>query len=239
MDGRRRASVRSLAVAVAVGRVLPACSTGEPDGPAVAPTASPAALAPDSTAGQPDSHADDAGADATADAMTDATTASVDEDDAGSATDATDPTEAPDWADAPASFLAAQSVIQTSCTFVRCHGGPFMLAAGLWFDPYGSIRGPLVNVPACEYDRMMRVAPGDPANSWMVVKLTASQDPVTHAILFSPEAGWAPVASCGLDPGDAGGRFGIRMPETDNYQLDPTSLAQLIDWIEAGAPGPN
>jgi hypothetical protein len=114
-----------------------------------------------------------------------------------------------------------------------------MLAAGLWFDPYGSIRGPLVNVPACEYDTMVRVKPGDPANSWMVVKLTAPQDPATHAIQFSPAADWVPAASCGLDPGDAGGRFGVRMPETDNYQLDPTSLAQLVDWIEAGAPGPN
>ncbi|HLK39662.1 MAG TPA: hypothetical protein VKU41_23060 [Polyangiaceae bacterium] len=219
---------------MAVGGSLSACSTGEPDAPAADPTSHRDAFAPDSTAGQASSSADDAGADATSDAAT--ASLDGDEEDAGSATD---PTDAGGWADAPASFLAAQSVIQTSCTFVRCHGGPFMLAAGLWFDPYGSIRGPLVNVPACEYDRMMRVTPGDPANSWMVVKLTALQDPVTHAIEFSPEAGWAPVASCGLDPGDAGGRFGLRMPETDNYQLDPTSLAQLIDWIEAGAPGPN
>jgi hypothetical protein len=226
-NGAVRARARS-PWALAAGWALLACSTGEPVAPVVEASSSRAAIGPDSAAGALDSTADDAGVDAT--------TTSLDDADAGPTTD---PMDAGGWEDAPPSFLAAQSVILTSCTFIRCHGGPFRLAAGLWFDPYASIRGPLVNVPACEYDKMMRVTPGDPANSWMVVKLTAPQDPATHAILFTPEADWVPTASCGLDPGDAGGRFGIRMPETDNYQLDPTSLAQLVDWIEAGAPGPN
>jgi hypothetical protein len=29
------------------------------------------------------------------------------------------------------------------------------------------------------------------------------------------------------------------MPETGMYQLDPDSIAKLVAWIEAGAPGPD
>jgi hypothetical protein len=142
--------------------------------------------------------------------------------------------------DAPASYLAAESVIRTSCAFVRCHGGPVAGGAGLWFAQTGSIRGPLVNVPACEYDKMMRVAPGDPARSWVMIKLQSPQDPATHAIAFTPQPDWVPTAGCNVvETPDGGGRFGDRMPETGMYQLDSDSLAALVAWIEAGAPGPD
>ena len=152
---------------------------------------------------------------------------------------AADPTDA-STSDAPASYLAAESVIRTSCAFVRCHGGPTRGGAGLWFGP-GSIRGPLVNVSACEDPDMMRVRPGDPSNSWVRIKLEAPQDPETHAIEFSPPADWVPDPACGpgLDPTDASGRFGLRMPATGTFQLDGDGLAKLVSWIEAGAPGPD
>jgi hypothetical protein len=148
-----------------------------------------------------------------------------------------DPTDA-GATDAPASYLAAESVIRTSCAFVRCHGGPTLGGAGLWFDAIRSVRGPLVNVRACEYDKMMRVKPGDVAHSWVMMKLTSPQDPETHVLAFSPESDWVPNLGCNLPQNDAGGRFGLRMPET-TFQLDPDSLAKLVAWIEAGAPGPD
>jgi hypothetical protein len=135
-------------------------------------------------------------------------------------------------------YLAAESVIRTQCAFVRCHGGEVRGGAGLWYGQDASIRGPLVNVPACEYDMMMRVKPGDVANSWIVTKLEASQDPQTHAIDFTPQPGWVQNPACGLPPGDAGGRFGLRMPMT-TFQLDSDSIAKLTAWIAAGAPGPD
>jgi hypothetical protein len=176
----------------------------------------------------------------------DATTSDVDSEETGGDDDATDggvdddATDANIDDDAPASYLAAESVIRTSCAFIRCHGGAVQGGAGLWFGQTTSIRGPLVNVPACEYDNMMRVKPGDVANSWIMVKLGAPQDLQTHFISFSPEAGWVSSNSCpGLIPTDGGGQFGYRMPETGMYQLDSDSLAKLVAWIEAGAPGPN
>jgi len=154
----------------------------------------------------------------------------------GSGEDATD--AAVDAA-APESYREAESVIRTSCAFVRCHGGPVQGGAGLWFGESTSIRGPLVNVPACENDKMMRVKPGDVANSWVMVKLRAPRDPQTHFISFSPQSDWVPKVCPGLLPTDGGGRFGYGMPETGMYQLDPDSIAKLVAWIEAGAPGPD
>jgi hypothetical protein len=141
--------------------------------------------------------------------------------------------------DAPESYRAAEAVIRTSCAFVRCHGGPVQGGAGLWFGETTSIRRPLVNVRSCEYDKMMRVKPGDVAHSWVMVKLGAPRDPQTHFISFSPESDWVPSSCPGLLPTDGGGRFGYGMPETGMYQLDPDSIAKLVAWIEAGAPGPD
>lgn len=182
----------------------------------------------DTVATTSDSAPDAYGADATAPSPT-----------PDSAAGAADPTDA-STSDAPESYLAAESVIRTSCAFVRCHGGPTRGGAGLWFGP-GSIRGPLVNVSACEDPKMMRVRPGDPANSWVGIKLEAPQDPDTHAIEFSRPADWVPDPACGpgLDPTDASGLFGLRMPATGTFQLDTDSLAKLLSWIEAGAPGPD
>lgn len=175
----------------------------------------------------------------------DATTSDADSEETGADDDATDggvdddATDANIDDDAPASYLAAESVIRTSCAFIRCHGGDVQGGAGLWFGQTTSIRGPLVNVPACEYDTMMRVKPGDVANSWIMVKLGAPQDPQTHFISFAPDASWTSNSCPGLIPTDGGGEFGYRMPETGMYQLDSDSLAKLVAWIEAGAPGPN
>jgi hypothetical protein len=206
------------AVAVAAG-VPAACSTGDP----AAPSFTPLTLW---LAEPVDSGEDGFGADAIASDF-----------DSGAPAPATDPMDAADY-DAPESYLAAESVVRTSCAFIRCHGGATRGGAGLWFGATQSIRGPLVNVPACEYDKMMRVKPGDVANSWVMSKLEAPQDPQTHALMFTPQPGSVPNLSCGQDPTDAGFPYGLRMPAT-TFQLDSDSIAKLVAWIEAGAPGPD
>jgi len=200
---------RIVQYAIAFVPVLTACSVGEAAAPSFEPLFDQTTVV--------DSGADGPTAVALDPATADPTDAGVD--------------------DAPASYLAAESVIRTQCAFVRCHGGPTRGGAGLWFDQTGSIRSPLVNVPACEYNKMTRVKPGDVFNSWMIIKLSAPQDPETHAISFSPESDWMPNPTCGLAPADASGRFGLRMPMT-NFQLDPDDFAKLTAWIAEGAPGP-
>jgi hypothetical protein len=228
-----RGAARSLARqarAMAAGVAMLGCGAGETGMLSADPIAGDDVVTRDSTS-------DWTGHDASASDM-DSEEPGPDDDatDAGAGDDATD---ANIDDDAPASYLAAESVIRTSCAFIRCHGGAVQGGAGLWFGQTSSIRGPLVNVPACEYDKMMRVKPGDVASSWMMIKLGAPQDPQTHFISFSPQSGWVPNSCPGLIPTDGGGQFGYRMPETGMYQLDPDSLAKLVAWIEAGAPGPN
>jgi hypothetical protein len=206
--------------ALALGLALQGCSMGDAGAPVVDPLSHQVALAPDASS-------DEASADVSAPTA-----------DSEGADSVPDPMDAV-VSDAPASYLAAESVIRASCAFVRCHGGPTRGGAGLWFGQTQSIRGPLVNVPACEYDKMMRVKPGDLANSWVMTKLTAPQDPQTHVLAFSPAADWVPAAGCTIDTTDASGRFGLHMPETGNFELDPDSLSKLVAWIEAGAPGPD
>ena len=246
-EGRRL--LRSLWV-IAVGWPLQGCSTNEPGlraGSGASPRAAEVADSTPEATGEGSSPEEqwDGGDAADATVRTDSGDASdaSHSSDAGNAldtayaSDAADITDGTDY-DAPESYLAAESVIRTSCAFIRCHGGAVRGGAGLWFGQTTSIREPLVNVVACEYSKMMRVAPGDVANSWMMVKLTAPQDPQTHAILFSPAADWVPNPNCGLDPADSGGAFGVRMPQTGMFQLDSDSLGKLAAWIEAGAPGP-
>jgi len=200
--------------AVSAGLAMLGCSTGEAGKLNGDPFSGEDAVARDSTTNETGADSEGLGS------GDDATDAGVDD-------------------DAPASYLAAESVIRSSCAFIRCHGGAVQGGAGLWFGQTTSIRAPLVNVPACEYDKMMRVKPGDVANSWVMVKLGAPQDPQTHFISFTPQSDWISNACPGLIPTDGGGRFGYRMPETGMYQLDPDSLAKLVAWIEAGAPGPD
>jgi hypothetical protein len=94
-------------------------------------------------------------------------------------------------------------------------------------------------VPACEYDRMKRVAPGDPDQSFLLVKLEAPfKGPGTHEIAFTPAPDWSPTA-CNVPSSDGQPGFGLRMPETGTFQLEPEKIAKLRSWIRAGALGPD
>ena len=80
-------------------------------------------------------------------------------------------------------------------------------AAGLTY-PLGSEAEYLVNVPSSEHPSMFRVAPGDPWNSYLYLKVL----------------------------GD-GGIDGARMP-ANQTTFDPAIPAMFYAWIEAGAPPP-
>lgn len=118
-----------------------------------------------------------------------------------------------------------------SCAFATsCHGGTGPGKAGLNFKTVADLRDVLVDVPACENSSMMRVAPGDPDNSWLWIKLSADiKDEKTGLI----EHEGTPSSCSGVSLG-----FGTRMPQVAGYaKLPDEKLAVIKAWIEAGAPG--
>jgi hypothetical protein len=128
-------------------------------------------------------------------------------------------------------YPAVSALVDTSCGFARCHGpGPLIPGGGLLFAPDADIRGVLVDVPACEYPLMKRVAPGDPDRSWLMVKLTAPRS-ATGELEFEPELDFTPV-NCGIDG------FGFGMPALGTFSPDAEAIATFRDWILAGAGGP-
>ncbi len=107
------------------------------------------------------------------------------------------------------------SVLGRSCAFsTSCHGGTGRGMATMNLsaarDPGGDVTPALLGVPSCEYDLMPRVDPGNPDNSWILVKIDGVYDADLN-VLFTPDPGWTPV-STRLCPGD--GDFGHRMPDT-------------------------
>jgi hypothetical protein len=156
----------------------------------------------------------------------DAQIAMVDTDDAGTTT--------------ASLYPQVVDVIERRCSWERCHAGP-LIGAGLSFAPGGDHRAALVGVRACEYDLMARVTPGDPAQSWLMVKLTAPfrplSDPYAHQIFFTPPAGWDPSRrGCRDQTRDGVPLFGQRMPSTAPNTLPPDELDVIRRWIAQGAP---
>lgn len=140
-----------------------------------------------------------------------------------------------------------QDTIDTSCTFSSCHGGGGvgggMLNLAMAIDA-GDLRTVLVDVPACQYDPMPRVDPGNPENSWLMVKLTGAHD-ADGRIQFTPDPAWAAAvdtsapSTCPLvEDGELS--FGELMPQSlDEPQPLPEARIEMFrQWIEDGAPGP-
>ena len=109
----------------------------------------------------------------------------------------------------PATFATIQrQVFARSCTSSSCHGaasaGGLGLAGGA---AYGNLVGTLASNPAARAAGVLRVAPGDPAHSFLLHKLTG------------------PLADA---EGELMPRVGIRLP---------SSRIDLVRrWIAAGAP---
>lgn len=124
-------------------------------------------------------------------------------------------------------------VMQRSCTFSVCHGAPDG-AAGLDFDSTMDITTVLNGVASCQYDRMPRVDPGNPDNSWLMIKIEGPYDDMAQ-IQFTPAADWTSTAT---DPECES--FGTLMPSTTMPTPLPMAEVEMIrEWIRLGAPGPS
>ncbi len=146
------------------------------------------------------------------------------------------------------------AIIERSCggSSMSCHGGirgnanlNFGIAEGEG-RPYTEL---LVGVESCEYDFMPRIDPGNPENSWLMVKLGGAHAP-DGKLLFEPDPGWdsgleprtdgsLPPSTCPLtDEGELS--FGYSMPQNVGAPdpLPQRELDMIYEWILIGAPGP-
>jgi hypothetical protein len=150
-----------------------------------------------------------------------------------------------------------EAVIRLSCAFSSsCHGGPGNGQSMLNFGRHLEAGEPFTLAlmdgasprMACQYDLMPLVDPGNPDNSWLVMKIDGMH--TAGQVDFTPDASWDP----GIEP-DAMGRypasicpftedgaitFGRTMPWSIGMPtpLPAEEIALIRAWIEAGAPGP-
>ncbi len=145
-------------------------------------------------------------------------------------------------------YVAAEEAFEKGCGSASndCHakGGDgddfasFSLTDAL---AAGDIRSAMVNVPSCEYDLMGRIEPGDPGNSWIMVKITAPfvDDDMTAReygnLIFEPDPSWSAEGRCASDVTG----FGKRMPSVGGFEMPERFRTAVRTWIEQGAPGPN
>ncbi|MBN8613152.1 MAG: hypothetical protein J0L92_21350 [Deltaproteobacteria bacterium] len=139
-------------------------------------------------------------------------------------------------------------IMRLSCAFASCHGGSGAGAAMLNLEraiAMDTVRETLVEQPACMYDAMSLVTPGDPEASWLYVKVAGSH--TGPRLDFTPAEDWDPgitpdamgnypASTCPLtERGDLS--FGAMMPQGSGG-LDASRAETIRLWIEAGAPGP-
>jgi hypothetical protein len=144
-------------------------------------------------------------------------------------------------ANGAALYADVDAIITRSCARQVCHG--FMVAnAQLDLMTAAGFRAALVDVPACEYDRMPRVKPGDPEHSWIMIKLAGRVRFRQYAdfVDFEPDPDWrANNPACAGQFDDGSPWFGTRMPPADTTRPPSAQEIETIRaWIEAGAPGP-
>lgn len=138
-------------------------------------------------------------------------------------------------------------MVERSCASgAACHGGGEGQGQ-LSFEralATGDLRQVLVDVAACQYDRLPRVAPGKPELSWLWIKLQESHggggvdftpSPNWQPRLLADEDGRYPLSQCPLTR-DGEIVFGQAMPM--GTPLSSEDLMLVHDWILAGAPGP-
>jgi hypothetical protein len=150
-------------------------------------------------------------------------------------------------------YEGVEALFRRSCVFNACHGGSGAGAASLNFrtllEQDEPITEAMVNVPACQYDLMPRIDPGDPHNSWLWIKLDPAYMDSEGYIVFTPDSSFDPDVqnphytsrNCplGRNP-DGSPDFGINMPSQPGHPspLAPHELEAVRQWIAAGAPGP-
>lgn len=140
----------------------------------------------------------------------------------------------------PSLYPQVEAILNYGCSYERCHAGR-VVGGGLSFAPDADFYPQLVGVRACEYDRMARVTPGKPEESWLWIKLTAPfrplTDPYAHQIYFTPPTDWDASRRGCRDQTDEGvPLFGQRMPATAPNSLPDEELEVIRRWILQGAP---
>ncbi len=134
-------------------------------------------------------------------------------------------------------FPEVRAILERSCAKQTCHGDLTMNAFLTFMT--SDIRAQLVDVLACEYDRMPRVSPFQPDQSWLMVKLAGPQRFVQYAdfIDFKPDPDWRPATpECTDRLPDGSPWFGTRMPPPDTTEQLSTEEIDLVrEWIAAGA----
>ncbi len=127
-----------------------------------------------------------------------------------------------------------EMVVRRSCSLSSvCHADRGK--AGLTFEGVTDITEPLNGVASCQYPPMPRVDPGDPENSWIIVKLDGMYDDAEGDIEFTPEPGFTPPTG---DPDCE--TFGTVMPSNATpTPLPMREVTMFREWIRMGAPGPS
>jgi hypothetical protein len=138
------------------------------------------------------------------------------------------------------SYQAVREILTHSCTYERCHSG-VPIGGNLDLTPGIDYAGSMVGVPSCEYPKYLRVAPGDPEHSWVMIKLTSQvrprQDALADYILFEPDTGWDESKRiCRDHTPDGTPLFGQRMPLTAPNMLPQGQIETIREWIAEGAP---
>jgi hypothetical protein len=124
---------------------------------------------------------------------------------------------------------ALDVLTKRGCAISSCHGtsaqGELNLATA-------DLRALMVDQAACEAPALKLVAPGDPAKSWLYIKLVAETQGTSGDL--AAQSSWGEAGDCD----DAVG-FGKRMPRVAPYnKLSDADLAVIESWIAGGAPGP-
>lgn len=115
----------------------------------------------------------------------------------------------------PATWESVQTIFTASCNFSTCHGG---MAGSLTLIGTPTEARAALLAPSFEVPRLRRVAPGDPAASYLMTKL---------------EGRMSDVAECRAMPAVCG----VSMPQGEAL-LSAEQRATVRAWIAAGAPGP-
>lgn len=136
-----------------------------------------------------------------------------------------------------ATYEDVLSIVETSCTFNgTCHGGPGRGNGNLrYLDT--DLTTVMNGIPSCAYDRMPRVDPGHPENSWLMIKLEGARD-ASGRLTFEADPSWTPDRS---DSACGSGDFGFIMPHPDGRlaPLSASQVGQFRSWILNGAQGPS
>jgi hypothetical protein len=140
-----------------------------------------------------------------------------------------------------AQYTQVVRIVKTSCALETCHG--FMVANAHMDLMNNDLHATWIDVPACEYGATLRVKPGAPEQSWVMIKLAGPVHFEQYAdfIAWKPAADWRPGA-----PECSGGNFddglvwfGTRMPPVGTTTVTAEDVETIRAWIKAGAPTPD